>query len=276
MAHLGDGPSAINALLDGSHAFAATLKAAQKPMLILGRGALARADGAAVLASAWRLAAEAGMLKPDWHGFNMLHHFGGQVGALELGFLPGQGGKDLGAMLAGGVDALWLLNADGFDPSRIPASTFVIYQGHHGDAMAARADVLLPGAAYTEKDATWVNTEGRAQRSHRAIHPPGEAREDWRIIRAFSEGVGKTLPYNDLDALRARLASVSPVFARIGEVAASGCADMAGPQAGMAMEAAAFRLPITDYHRADVISRASDVMAECAAVYGPQQALAAE
>jgi NADH-quinone oxidoreductase subunit G len=274
--HLGEGPAALSALLDGSHPFAATLKAAQKPMLILGRGAIARADGAAVLTSAWRLAAEAGMLKPDWHGFNLLHQFGGQVGALELGFLPGQGGKDLSAMLSGGVDALWLLNADGFDPSRIPASTFVIYQGHHGDAMAARADVLLPGAAYTEKDATWVNTEGRAQRSYRAIHPPGEAREDWRIIRAFSEGVGKTLPYNDLDALRARMASASPVFARIGEVAASGCADMAGPQAGMAMEAAAFRLPITDYHRADVISRASDVMAECAAVYGPQQALAAE
>jgi NADH-quinone oxidoreductase subunit G len=274
--HLGEGPAVLSALLDGSHPFAATLKAAQKPMLILGRGAIARADGAAVLASAWRLAAEAGMLKPDWHGFNLLHQFGGQVGALELGFLPGQGGKDLSAMLSGGVDALWLLNADGFDPARIPASTFVIYQGHHGDAMAARADVLLPGAAYTEKDATWVNTEGRAQRSYRAIHPPGEAREDWRIIRAFSEGVGKTLPYNDLDALRARLASVSPAFARIGEVTALGCADMAGPQAAMAMEAAPFRLPIMDYHRADVISRASDVMAECAAVYGPQQALAAE
>jgi len=274
--HLGEGPTVLSALLDGSHPFGATLKAAQKPMLILGRGAIARADGAAVLAAAWRLAAEAGMLKPDWHGFNLLHHFGGQVGALELGFLPGQGGKDLAAMLGGGVDALWLLNADGFDPARIPDSTFVIYQGHHGDAMAARADVLLPGAAYTEKDATWVNTEGRAQRSYRAIHPPGEAREDWRIIRAFSEGVGKTLPYNDLDALRARLARVSPVFARIGEVAAAGCADTSGPQAAMAMDAAPFRLPITDYHRADVISRASDVMAECAAVYGPQQALAAE
>jgi NADH-quinone oxidoreductase subunit G len=274
--HLGEGSAALSALLDGSHPFAATLKAAQRPMLILGRGALARADGAAVLAAAWRLAAETGMLKPDWHGFNLLHQFGGQVGALELGFLPGQGGKDLAAMLSGGVDALWLLNADGFDPARIPASTFVVYQGHHGDAMAARADVLLPGAAYTEKDATWVNTEGRAQRSYRAIHPPGEAREDWRIIRAFSEGVDKTLLYNDLDALRARMASVSPVFARIGEVAASGCANMTGPQAAMAMEAAPFRLPITDYHRADVISRASDVMAECAAVYGPHQALAAE
>jgi NADH dehydrogenase/NADH:ubiquinone oxidoreductase subunit G len=83
----------------------------------------------------------------------------------------------------------------------------------------ARADVILPGAAYTEKDATWVNTEGRAQRGRLAIHAPGEAREDWRIIRAFSEGVGKTLPYRHRGALRARLAEASPVFARIGEVA---------------------------------------------------------
>ncbi len=135
--HLGDGPAAMGG-------FAATLKAAQKPMIILGRGALQRPDGTAVLATAWKLAAEVGALTPDWHGFNLLHLFGGQAGALELGFVPGQGGKDLSAMLAGGVDALWLLNADGFDPTRIPGNTFVVYQGHHGDAMAARADVILP------------------------------------------------------------------------------------------------------------------------------------
>ncbi|MBR0679098.1 NADH-quinone oxidoreductase subunit G [Roseomonas eburnea] len=264
------------AALEGS-AFLETLKAARKPMLILGRGALQRPDGAAVLAAAWKIAAETGMLTPDWHGFNLLHLFGGQAGALELGFVPGQGGKDLKAMLAGGVDAMWLLNADGFDPARIPAGTFVIYQGHHGDAMAARADVILPGAAYTEKDATWVNTEGRAQRGRLAIFPPGEAKEDWRIIRAFSEGVGKTLPYADADALRARLAEASAVFSRVGEVARGGCTDATGPagDAG-AVNTMAFALPIPVYHLADVISRASDVMAQCAAVYGPAPALAAE
>lgn len=267
--HLGDGPAAMGA-------FAETLKAAQKPMIILGRGALQRPDGAAVLAAAWKLAADVGALTPDWHGFNLLHLFGGQVGALELGFLPGQGGKALAAMLGGGVDALWLLNADGFDPARIPTGTFVVYQGHHGDAMAARADVILPGAAYTEKDATWVNTEGRAQRGRLAIHPPGEAKEDWRIIRAFSEGVGKTLPYNDTAAIRARLAEASPVFARIGEVARGGCADVAGPPATSAPTDAPFVLPIPVYHQADVVSRASDTMAKCAEVYGPQPALAAE
>ncbi|MBR0651904.1 NADH-quinone oxidoreductase subunit G [Roseomonas terrae] len=266
--YVGDGPDAIQG-------FAETLKAAEKPMIILGRGALQRADGAAVLAAAWALANDVGALKEDWHGFNLLHLFGGQVGGLELGFVPGQGGKDAAAMVAGGVDALWLLNADGFDPARIAAGTFVIYQGHHGDAMAGRADVILPGAAYTEKDATWVNTEGRAQRGRLAIFPPGEAKEDWRIIRAFSEGVDKTLPYNDLHAIRARLASVSPVFGRVGEVARGGCADMAGPAAGAAT-GGAFVLPLPVYHQADVVSRASDVMAQCAAIYGPAPALAAE
>ncbi|NMJ42422.1 NADH-quinone oxidoreductase subunit G [Roseomonas sp. JC162] len=270
--HLGE----TLAALEGS-AFLETLKAAQKPMLILGRGALQRPDGAAVLAAAWKIAAETGMLTAEWNGFNLLHLFGGQVGGLELGFLPGSGGKDLNAMLAGGVDALWLLNADGFDPARIPASTFVVYQGHHGDAMAARADVILPGAAYTEKDATWVNTEGRAQRGLLAIFPPGEAKEDWRIIRAFSEGVGKTLPYTDAAAIRMRLAQASPVFARVGEVVRAGIADTTGPagDAG-AVNTMPFVLPIPVYHQADVVSRASDVMAQCAAIYGPAPALAAE
>jgi len=265
--HLGEGPAAMEG-------FAATLKAARKPMIILGRGALQRGDGAAVLAAAWRLAADTGALAPDWHGFNLLHLFGGQVGALELGFVSG---KTLAEMLDGGVDALWLLNADGFDPARIAAGTFVIYQGHHGDAMASRADVILPGAAYTEKDATWVNTEGRAQRGRLAIFPPGEAREDWRIIRAFGEGVGKALPYDDIGALRARLADASPVFARVGEAARVGCAHTAGPAGDAAATTnAPFALPIPVYHQADVISRASGVMAQCAAIYGPQPALAAE
>jgi NADH-quinone oxidoreductase subunit G len=263
--HLGDGPAAMQG-------FAETLRAGQKPMIILGRGALMRADGAAVLAAAWQLAADVGAMTPDWHGFNLLHLFGGQVGALELGFVSG---KPLSEMLAGGVDALWLLNADGFDPARIAPGTFVIYQGHHGDAMAARADVILPGAAYTEKDATWVNTEGRAQRGRLAIFPPGEAKEDWRILRAYSEGVGKTLPYNDAGAIRARLAQASPVFARVGDVLRGGCQDTSGPVGG-AMTDAPFMLPIPVYHQADVISRASDTMAECAAVYGPQPAMAAE
>jgi NADH-quinone oxidoreductase subunit G len=267
-AHLGEGPAAIQAVIEGDTGFAATFKAAKNPMVLVGRGALARDDGAAVLAAAWRVAAAADALRADWHGFNVLHHFGGQVGALELGFLPGEGGKDLDAMLAGGVAALWLLGADGFDPARIAPGTFVIYQGHHGDRAAARADVILPGAAYTEKDATYVNTEGRAQRAWRAVHPPGEAREDWKIIRAASEGLGHRLPFDSLEQLRAAM-PLSLDFAR------GGGADTAGPKGGAAGDAP-FAPAIAQYHLADAIARASDVMAECARTYGEAPRLAAE
>jgi NADH-quinone oxidoreductase subunit G len=273
--HLGEGPGAIRALLDGSHPFAATFRAAKKPMVIVGRGALARPDGLDVLAAAWQVARDANALREDWHGFNLLHHFGGQVGALDLGFLPGPQGKTLGAMLSGGVDVMWLLGADGFDPAAIPASTFVIYQGHHGDRAAARADVILPGAAYTEKDATYVNTEGRAQRAWLAVHAPGEAREDWRIIRAAGEGLGIRLPFDDLAQLRARMADAVPVLAA--PFAARGCTDAAGPAGDASrMSDAAFGHAIEQYHLADVIARASDVMAECARTYGEAPQLAAE
>ena len=270
--HLGDGPAAIRALLDGSHPFAATLKAAKNPMVILGRDALARADGAAVLAAAWQVAASANALRADWHGFNVLHRFGGQVGALDVGFV---GGKSLGAMLTGGVDALWLLGADGFDPGLIAPGTFVIYQGHHGDRAAARADVILPGAAYTEKDATYVNTEGRAQRAWLAVHAPGEAREDWRIIRAAGEGLGIRLPFDDLAQLRA--AMTTAVLALAAPFARGGCTDAAGPAGNVgAMSDAPFAASSTPYHLADAIARASDVMAECASIYGGATLQAAE
>ncbi len=268
--HLGEGPEAIRALLDGSHPFMEVLRTAKRPMVLLGRGALMRADGLAVLAAAWQVAQQADALREDWHGFNLLHLFGGQVGALALGFLPGAGGQDIGQMLSGGVDALWLQGAGGMDPATIPAETFVIYQGHHGDSMAGRADVILPGAAYTEKDGTWLNTEGRVQRGHLAVHPPGEAREDWRIIRAASEALGVTLPFDSLGALREAMALEEGLERRF-------AADATGPAGDpAAMSDAAFALPLANYHQADVIARASDVMAQCAATYAAPVAVAAE
>ena len=263
---LGDGPAAITALLNGSHPFAATLKAAKRPMLILGQGALRRADGAAILAACWKLAAEVGMLAADWHGFNVLQTAAARVGGLDLGFLPGTNGKNTAAMLGGGVDLLWLLGADELDAAKIGAATFVVYQGHHGDAGAARADVILPGAAYTEKDGTYVNTEGRVQRGQVAVFPPGEAREDWKIIRAFSGMIGKPLPYDTLADLRAQLERVNPTFARVDILPRFGCADLAAPAGDpAAMAADAFQPVIANYYMTDSISRASPTMAECSA-----------
>jgi NADH-quinone oxidoreductase subunit G len=262
---IGSGPQDIR----GAGEF---LGGAKNPMVILGRGAIARPDGAAVLAAAWELAREAGGLREDWHGFNLLHQFGGQVGALDAGF---RAGLDMEAMLAGQVDAFWLMAADDFDMARIPASTFVVYQGHHGDAGAARADVILPGACYVEKDGTYVNTEGRVQQGFTAVPPPGEAKEDWRIIRAAAQGFGVELGFDDIFALRAAMVAERPVFSRIGSATANACTDLAGPGHAGPLAPDAFVLPITNYWQAEPISRASATMAECARTYGATQKLLA-
>jgi NADH-quinone oxidoreductase subunit G len=273
---LGTAPSVLTALHDGSHDFTKALSNAKKPMVIVGQAALARPDGSAVLAASWRLAASVAALTPEWHGFNVLHTAAARIGALDLGFVPGANGKSLAQMLDGGVDVLWLLGADEFDTARIGNSTFVVYQGHHGDAGAAHADVILPGAAYTEKSGTYVNTEGRVQRSLLAVYPPGEAREDWKIVRAFSEMVGRTLPYDTLDALRARLEQVNPVFGRIGFLPRFGCSDQAGPAGDpAALSDAPFVPAIANYYQTDPISRASPTMASCTATFAATPLVAA-
>jgi NADH-quinone oxidoreductase subunit G len=256
---LGTGPQG---LADRAKEF---LKDAKQPMLILGMGALRRKDGAAILAEARALAESAGIVREGWNGFNMLHLAASRVGGLDLGFVPGQGGRDVAGILAGAekgeIDAVYLLGADEIDTARLGAA-FVIYQGHHGDCGAARADVVLPGAAYTEKDACYVNTEGRVQLARRAVFPPGDAREDWAILRALSAALGKPLPYDSLGALRLRLVEAYPSFAEVDEAppAAWGNFGKAG-----AVDDAAFVYPIRDFFRTDMISRASPTMAECAA-----------
>ncbi len=263
---LGASPSVLSALHGGSHEFSKVLAGAKKPMIIVGQGALARPDGGAILASAWRLAAQVGALSTDWHGFNVLHTAAARVGALDLGFVPGAGGKSVDAMLAGGVDLLWLLGADAFDPAGIGPATFVVYQGHHGDAGAQRADVILPGAAYTEKSGTYVNTEGRAQRGFRAVYPPGDAREDWTILRAFSAVIGKTLPYDTIEALRARMEKINPVFGRVGFLPRFGCSDHTGPVGDPAvLSDTPLVSNVANYYVTDPISRSSPTMAACVA-----------
>jgi NADH-quinone oxidoreductase subunit G len=263
---LGGSPAALTALHDGS-GFAERLAAAKRPMVIVGQGALARPDGAAVLAAAWRVLDGAGGLSAEWHGFNVLHTAAARVGALDLGFVPGAEGRGFEQMMGGGVDVLWLLGADEFDTARIGPETFVIYQGHHGDRGAARADVILPGAAYTEKNGTYVNIEGRVQRGFAAVAPPGEAREDWKILRAFSEFSGNRLPFDDLAALRAQMAQAVPSFA--GEFRRLAGTDRSGPAGDPAMLGTEDFVPaMPDYHQGNVISRASPTMAECSRIYG--------
>ena len=264
--HLGIGPDTLNALLDGSSPFAEVLKSAERAMLIVGMGALTREDGGAILDLCRRVADEFGLINDDWNGFNVLHSAAARVGGLDLGLVPGDGGKSTAEILeaakAGDITAVYLLGADEIDAETLK-DTFVIYQGHHGDAGAHVADVVLPGASYAEKSGTYVNTEGRVQRGNKAAFPPGDAREDWTIIRALSESVGKTLPYNDIETLRERMAAANSVFANLDELQGENWAPFGieGP-----VNSAAFASPIENFFMTDPISRASETMARCTAV----------
>jgi NADH-quinone oxidoreductase subunit G len=262
---LGAGPESLKDLADGNGKFFQTLKKASHPLIIVGQGALARADGAAVLGQAARLAAAVNASRADWNGFAVLHTAAARVGGLDLGFVPGEGGKDVAAML-GGTEVLFLLGADELDMART-GGAFVVYIGTHGDAGAHRANVILPGAAYTEKSGTYVNTEGRVQQASRAGFAPGDAREDWAIFRALSDVLGHKLPFDSLPQLRARLYAEFPHFARIDQIAAGDEADIAKvAKLGGRLGKGAFTSPIRDFYLTNPIARASAVMAECSAL----------
>jgi NADH-quinone oxidoreductase subunit G len=231
---------------------------------LVGQGALTRHDGAAVLSAVAKAAVSTGALAEGWNGFSVLHTAAARAGGLDIGFVPGEGGLNTAAMAGGGVDVLFLLGADEID---VDPRAFVIYIGTHGDRGARRADVILPGAAYTEKSGIYVNTEGRVQMAERAAFPPGDAREDWAVLRALSAVVGQKLPYDSLAQLRVALFKDFPHLQRIGEVAPTNADDVCRLAAlGGAMDKTPFRSPIEDFYLTNPIARASVVMAECSAL----------
>jgi NADH-quinone oxidoreductase subunit G len=268
---LGNGGATLNAVATGEHPWATILRDAANPMIILGQGALARADGARVLGAARRIADGCGLVREDWNGFNVLHHAAARVGGLDLGFVPGPDGRDVESIRAGcktgDIEVLYLLGADEVDAADLGAA-FVIYQGHHGDRGAQCADVVLPGAAYTEKDGTYVNTEGRVQLAHRVVFPPGEAREDWKIIRALSGAIGRPLPFDTLRALRNRMWEAHPILAETDLVTRASWEAFGetGPVAP-----GPFAYPIEDFYRTDPISRASQTMAQCSEAFATRR-----
>jgi NADH-quinone oxidoreductase subunit G len=268
---LGAGGETLDALARGAHPWMERLHAAQNPMIVLGAGALARPDGSQVLAMTHGIAEACGLWREDWNGFNVLHCAAARVGGLDLGFVPGPGGRDLEGIVAGcksgDVEVLYLLGADEIDTAGLDG-TFVIYQGHHGDRGAQRADVVLPGSAYTEKDGTYVNTEGRVQLARRAVFPPGEAREDWRIVRALSDAVGHRLAFDTLGELRRCLRQAYPVFAETDRVQSPIWENFgeSGP-----VDLTPFAYPVSDFYQTDPISRASETMMRCSEICLPLQ-----
>jgi NADH-quinone oxidoreductase subunit G len=258
----GSSASDLQAVLDGSSDFSKELENAQNPMIILGNGALVGADGEAVMALAGEVAEKYGMIRDDWNGFNVLHQAASRVAGLDMGFLPLSDGKSAREM-AGVLDVVYLMSADEMDMAGFKDS-FVIYQGHHGDAGAHAADVVLPGAAYTEKNGTYVNLEGRAQLANMAGFPPGEAREDWTIIRALAGQLGVELGFDNIIELRQALVAAVPTMAAIDQIVP---ASWAKPGKAGTVSGDAFELTVPNYYMTDPISRASETMAECSDVF---------
>jgi NADH-quinone oxidoreductase subunit G len=273
-AYIGAGPESLAALADHAPA------KAQKPMFIIGQGALARPDGAAMLALAAKAAAAIGVVKEGWNGFNILHTAAGRVGALDVCALPGDGGMNTRTMLdaagKGGLDVLLLAGADEINTQSL-GNSFVIYMGSHGDAGANRADVILPGAAYTEKSATYVNTEGRPQMTARAVFPPGSARDDWSIIAALAGELGVKLDWSTLQGLRAAMYAIAPQLANLDSIHTADGAALSELAAGEGTTTRdAFASPITDFYFTNPIARASRIMADCSMIKNGRQRQAAE
>ena len=269
---LGETPKDIGTFAKSTKGFMKTFKDAKNPAIIVGQGALNGEDGAAILNAVGKLAKSIGAVHENWNGVNILHTAAARVGGLDMGFLPGEGGKDVADILdaagKGEIETVYLLGADELDTASL-TDTFVIYQGSHGDAGAHVADVILPGAAYTEKDGIYVNTEGRVQMASAAVAPKGEAKEDWAIIRALSGHVGRVLPYDNLDALREKLMADHPTFAGLDYAPGiDGDPDFDPVSLGEAgtIKQDAFATPVLDFYMTNPIARASKTMAECSAL----------
>ncbi|XP_022109177.1 NADH-ubiquinone oxidoreductase 75 kDa subunit, mitochondrial-like [Acanthaster planci] len=267
--HLGDTASVLQDLVDGKHPFSPTLAQAKHPMIVVGSGALQREDGTTIhglVASLAQKAKASSQAGDEWKVLNVLHRVASQVAALDVGYKAG-----VDCIREKPPKVLFLLGADGGTVTRadLPEDCFIVYQGHHGDEGATIADVVLPGAAYTEKTATYVNTEGRAQQTRLAVSPPGYAREDWKIIRALSEVTGHSLPYDDIHEMRHRLTEVSPNLTKYGEVEdanffAQAEALAKGVQSQLSWKPLEVKQrSLKDFYMTDPISRASLTMAKC-------------
>jgi len=271
--YLGEGFETLADLAAGKGAFAEVLKKATKPLIIVGEGAVSHASlgkqpGRDVIALASKLATSGEALAEGWNGFALLHNAASRVGGIDIGFVPHDGGvcsaDQIGLAGKGELDVLFLLGADEYDMSAM-GKAFVVYIGTHGDAGAHRADVILPAATYTEKSGTYVNTEGRVQMTNRAVFPPGEAKEDWAIIRALSAVIGKPLPFNSLQQLRAAIYAEFPHLARIDQIRAGSVDEVRKlAKAGIKTKSARFASPVSEFYLTNPIARASAVMGECA------------
>jgi NADH-quinone oxidoreductase subunit G len=261
---LGNNVNVIEHIYKNKHSYNKILEKSNKPLFLIGENLLNRKDGEGILGRIREIAKKYNSFSDKWNGLAILHSSASRVGALEVGFVPGNKGfntKDIiDGVASNHIKLLWLLGVDDINLNKKP-NTFVVYQGHHGDKGAEIADLILPGSAYTEKDATYLNTEGRVQRTNAAVSPPGDAKEDWKIIRAFSAFVDKVLPYDNISELRKRLANINKLLVIENSLIKGSVTDIGDTSTKLAKNLITPKN--INYFMTCPISRASETMAKC-------------
>ena len=264
--NLGNRCSILDDILHERIHFSELLKHAKNPMLIIGQDALLGENGKAVLNLVIKISEKFNVIREDWNGFNILHKAAARVGALDVGFTPQSDDNIISNIIdgisSGEIEVLYLLGADELD-IKCSESSFIIYQGHHGDKGAQVADIILPGAAYTEKNATYVNTEGRVQRTNIAVFPPGIAKEDWLIISELSQHLKLDMQYNSLGCVREKLSTLGDHFheENIGNLVYNKW-NSTTKDVNL-KEDSVFLTKNFNFYMTDPISRASIIMANC-------------
>lgn len=263
--HLGEQALVIKEILEGTHPVCAQLKTAQRPMIILGQGALNRRDSREILRIGQEIAEKYNMIQENWNGFNVLHTAAGRVGALDLGFTPQKNGLAAHEILVGcqrgQIKTVFLNNVDNI-PGRSFGDACVIYLGHHGDEGAHRADIILPGLAYTEKFATYVNTEGRPQQTQKAVANPGDAQDDWWIINQVATKAGFNLGFESHKDVLHKMAQVNPIFEHMDHIIPAPWQKITSKYPET-LSHIAFKSPVGNFYMTDPISRHSKIMAAC-------------
>ncbi|KAI3798633.1 hypothetical protein L1987_33911 [Smallanthus sonchifolius] len=259
--HLGTGPETLAEIAEGRYSFSSTLSAAKNPAIIIGAGIFEREDKDAIFSVIQSIAAKhENLIRPDWNGVNVLLLNAAQAAALDLGLVPESDNSIESAKF------LYLMGADDVDLEKLPKDAFVVYQGHHGDKGVYRANVILPGAAFSEKEGTYENTEGTAQQTVPAVPTVGDAREDWKIIRALSEVCGARLPYDTISGVRSRIRTVAPNLLHVDEREAATFSGSVKPEGSSKVSATPFGVTVENFYMTDAITRASKIMAQCSAL----------
>ena len=262
--HIGNSLQTLQEIVDGTHPFCERLAQAELPMLVVSNDTLARVDGPAVQNLINELASKTNLINEEegWNGVNILHQEASRVGALDLGVVPRPSME--------GAKVVVLLGADNFRHEDIPEDAYVIYMGTTGDEGVYYADLILPTASYLEKDATYVNMDGRVQQSRACVTSPGFARDDWMVLRALSEELGTPLPYDSLDEVRTRLAELAPHLVRYDHIETGSFDRVALTDSGDRQISGALLTDAVDnFYMTDPISRNSHIMARCTRELNP-------